>query len=109
MTTAPSDVAETLLDVDSEIASTVIDVSSDSDDDDDEDDDDGPDGTFLSLYYRAMPHFRKIWSCSILVCMGSVSFGVYRRLVRTDSCTLIWFLEDHMTEARQRFWYPSKV
>ena len=58
----PSDVAETLLDADSEIASTVIDVSSDSedDDDDDDDDDDGPDGTVLSLYCRVMPHFRKI-------------------------------------------------
>ena len=48
----PSDVAETLLDVNSEIASTVIDVSSDN-----EDDDDGPDGTFLNLYCRVMPHF----------------------------------------------------
>ena len=50
----PSDVAETLLDVNSEIASTVIDVSSDN-----EDDDCGPDGNFLNLYCRVMPHFRK--------------------------------------------------
>ena len=53
MLTAPSDVAETLLDVDSEIAYTGNDVPSNN-----EDADDGPDDTCLNLYCRVMPHFR---------------------------------------------------
>ena len=83
----PSDVAETLLDdVDSEIASTVIGVSSDN-----EDDDDGPDGTFLNLYAGSCRILGQLWIWSILVCIGTVSFGGYRGLVRTHSCTFIWF------------------
>ena len=94
----PSDVAETLLDADSEIASTVIDVSSDN-----EDDDCGPDGTFLNLYCRVMPHFRTNLDLVNSCLHGNRIIWRLQKPGADPQLHIDLVLEDQMTVARRRF------